>query len=303
MSAASLALIGTLSRAVFERERPTAAPRRCMRRWPGPLLDLPDPPCFSALLASAVWNPTVEGNMAIEVLVLKEVAAGERRVAATPETVKKLIAAGASIKVESGAGLGAGFLDQAYLDAGAQLATGETPAQADLVLCVQSPDAGRDRPAETGRHTGRDAAAAGRCLACRRSGSARHCRLSLRNCRAPPAPVDGRAQLAAGMPATGRADRRAAGAALLSLLTLLRALSGVQGADRRRRGGRLQAIATTKRLGAQVEGFDVRPETREQSESLAASSGPGVSAAARAVMRASSPTRSVPSSSAAWPNT
>ena len=54
--------------------------------------------------------------MTVEVLVLKESAPGERRVAATPETVKKLVAAGASIKIESGAGLGAGFVDQAYLD-------------------------------------------------------------------------------------------------------------------------------------------------------------------------------------------
>ncbi|MEO6102660.1 MAG: NAD(P)(+) transhydrogenase (Re/Si-specific) subunit alpha, partial [Pseudoxanthomonas sp.] len=77
--------------------------------------------------------------MAIEVLVLKETAKGERRVAATPETVKKLVATGANIKVESGAGLGAGFVDQAYLDAGAQLATAVTAAQADLVLCVQPP--------------------------------------------------------------------------------------------------------------------------------------------------------------------
>ena len=67
--------------------------------------------------------------MAIEVLVLKETAPGERRVAATPETVKKLVAKGASIKIESGAGRSAGFVDQAYFDAGAQLATADTPTQ------------------------------------------------------------------------------------------------------------------------------------------------------------------------------
>ena len=60
--------------------------------------------------------------MAVEVRVLKEAAAGERRVAATPETVKKLVATGASIRVERGAGLSASFVDQAYVDAGAQLA-------------------------------------------------------------------------------------------------------------------------------------------------------------------------------------
>ena len=51
--------------------------------------------------------------MAIEVLVLKESAPGERRVAATPETVKKLVAKGAGIRVERGAGQAAGFVDQA----------------------------------------------------------------------------------------------------------------------------------------------------------------------------------------------
>ena len=78
--------------------------------------------------------------MAIEVLVLRESAPGERRVAATPETVKKLVATGASIRVERGAGLSASFVDQAYVDAGAQLADANARAQADLVLCVQPPD-------------------------------------------------------------------------------------------------------------------------------------------------------------------
>ncbi|HRF84740.1 MAG TPA: NAD(P)(+) transhydrogenase (Re/Si-specific) subunit alpha, partial [Pseudoxanthomonas sp.] len=58
--------------------------------------------------------------MAADVLVLKETAAGEKRVAATPETVKKLAAAGARVRVETGAGLAAGITDQAYADAGAQ---------------------------------------------------------------------------------------------------------------------------------------------------------------------------------------
>ena len=72
--------------------------------------------------------------MSVQVLVLKESAAGEKRVAATPETVKKLAAAGAQVAVESGAGLGAGITDQAYLDAGAQLAGPDSRGVADLVL-------------------------------------------------------------------------------------------------------------------------------------------------------------------------
>ncbi|MBP8908238.1 MAG: NAD(P)(+) transhydrogenase (Re/Si-specific) subunit alpha, partial [Pseudoxanthomonas sp.] len=77
--------------------------------------------------------------MAVQVLVLKESAAGEKRVAATPETVKKLVAAGARVGVEAGAGLGAGITDQAYTDAGAQLAAADARASAELVLCVQAP--------------------------------------------------------------------------------------------------------------------------------------------------------------------
>ena len=56
--------------------------------------------------------------MSVQVLVLKESAAGEKRVAATPETVKKLLATGAQVRVESGAGLGAGITDDAWLDSG-----------------------------------------------------------------------------------------------------------------------------------------------------------------------------------------
>ena len=77
--------------------------------------------------------------MAVEVRVLKETAPGERRVAATPETVKKLVAAGARVVVERGAGAAAGFIDQAYADAGAAVDDGEGRAQADVLLCVQPP--------------------------------------------------------------------------------------------------------------------------------------------------------------------
>ncbi|MEO6263829.1 MAG: NAD(P)(+) transhydrogenase (Re/Si-specific) subunit alpha, partial [Luteimonas sp.] len=77
--------------------------------------------------------------------IARETAPGERRVALTPETCKKLIAAGASVRVERGLGQGAHFPDQAYADAGARLVedVDAALADADLVLCVQPP------PAET----------------------------------------------------------------------------------------------------------------------------------------------------------
>lgn len=73
--------------------------------------------------------------------VPKERRAGERRVAATPETIRKYIAAGLTVTVESGAGEGASISDQAYEAAGATIAADAkaTLADADIVLKVQRP--------------------------------------------------------------------------------------------------------------------------------------------------------------------
>ena len=60
--------------------------------------------------------------MTVRVAVTQERHAGETRVAATPETVKKLIAAGCEVVVESGAGLKAAYPDADYEAAGASLA-------------------------------------------------------------------------------------------------------------------------------------------------------------------------------------
>ena len=79
----------------------------------------------------------------MRVAVLKEDQAIETRVAATPESVRKFLAAGAVVAVESGAGAGAGVSDQAYRDAGAEIAdnAGQALGDADLVLKVRRPDA------------------------------------------------------------------------------------------------------------------------------------------------------------------
>ena len=78
--------------------------------------------------------------MAVIVGVARETAAGERRVALTPETCKKLVAAGATVRIQPGIGAGAHFPDQAYVDAGAQLSDAAT-TDADIVPCVQPPAA------------------------------------------------------------------------------------------------------------------------------------------------------------------
>ena len=77
----------------------------------------------------------------MKVAIPKERRAGELRVAASPETVKKLKGLGLDVVVESGAGLGANILDQAYADAGATLAPDAAAAlaDADIVLKVQRP--------------------------------------------------------------------------------------------------------------------------------------------------------------------
>ncbi|PHX86451.1 MAG: NAD(P)(+) transhydrogenase (Re/Si-specific) subunit alpha, partial [Synechococcus sp. Baikal-G1] len=74
-------------------------------------------------------------------LVPREHSPGERRVAATPETVRRLKGKGVSVTVERGAGLKAGFRDDDFLAVGAELAPedGLSWEGADGVLCVQAP--------------------------------------------------------------------------------------------------------------------------------------------------------------------
>ena len=77
----------------------------------------------------------------MKIAVLKEAESGERRVSATPETVKKYIALGASVAVEAGAGEGASIADADYAGAGASVGSrAEALNDADIVLAVQGPD-------------------------------------------------------------------------------------------------------------------------------------------------------------------
>jgi len=72
--------------------------------------------------------------------VPKEIARGERRVALVPDSVKQLVAIGPEVVVQSGAGVSAGFEDEAYAEAGARVVDGAAEALgADLVLKVQMP--------------------------------------------------------------------------------------------------------------------------------------------------------------------
>lgn len=207
--------------------------------------------------------------MAVDVWVLKETAEGERRVAATPETVKKLLSAGARVRLQPGAGSAAGFTDQSYLDAGAEL--GDALEEADLVLCVQAPSLPtitRFKPGTVlvgGIQPQADAERAA-ALQARQLQTFPLERLP-RTTRAQAMDVLSSQAGMAGYKATLIAAQLAprffpmltTAAGTIRPSKVLVVGAGVAG---------LQAIATAKRLGAAVEGFDVRPETREQIESL-----------------------------------
>lgn len=209
---------------------------------------------------------------AITIGVPREAAPGERRVALTPETARKLIAAGARVRIEQSAGLRAGFTDDAYAQAGVEVvASGAVLEDAGLVLCVQSPPVEQlQRLREGAVLVGLLASEAvpGRAEAIRDRGLVAFPLERLpRTTRAQAMDVlssqAGMAGYKAMLIAAGLAPRffpmltTAAGTIRPSKVLVVGA--GVAG---------LQAIATARRLGAQVEGFDVRPETREQIESL-----------------------------------
>jgi NAD(P) transhydrogenase subunit alpha len=77
----------------------------------------------------------------MKIAILKERRPHESRVATTPDAVKKLLALGAEVVIEAGAGLAASFPDQAYVDAGASIAgdAAAACAEADIVFKIQRP--------------------------------------------------------------------------------------------------------------------------------------------------------------------
>ena len=211
--------------------------------------------------------------MTVRIGIARETAPGERRVAITPETCKKLVAAGANVRIERGLGSGAYFPDQVYADAGAELVDSADAAvgDADLVLCVQPPSpaaisALKQGATLVGSLQPQADAARGEAITApgviafpleRLPRTTRAQAMDVLSSQA------GMAGYKAVLIAAQLAPRffpmltTAAGTIRPSKVLIIGA--GVAG---------LQAVATAKRLGAQVEGFDVRPETREQIESL-----------------------------------
>jgi NAD(P) transhydrogenase subunit alpha len=210
----------------------------------------------------------------MRIAVLKERAPGEDRVAITPETVKKFAALGATVAVEEGAGITASIPDEAYREAGAEVVPAPKAVEgADIVLAVQAPDV----MALTGAKPGAWVAATfdpfrekGRVEAYAKGGfEALSMEFMPRITRAQSMDVLSSQSNLAGYKAVLTAANEY-GRAFPMMMT---AAGTVQAAKVFVMGvgvAGLQAIATAKRLGAQVSATDVRSATKEQIQSLGA---------------------------------
>jgi NAD(P) transhydrogenase subunit alpha len=211
----------------------------------------------------------------MKVAVVKEDAPGERRVALVPETVPRLTAAGLEVLVEEGAGDAAWFPDSAYLAAGAAIAkTDELYAKADVILTVTRPGEAAQQGLRAGQalfgmlsplvspELALQLAEKG-VTAVSLDGLPRTLsRAQGMDALSSQANVAGYKAVLVAAEAYGRFFPlliTAAGTARPAKLLVLG--TGVAG---------LQAIGTARRLGAQVSGYDVRPASKGEVESLGA---------------------------------
>jgi NAD(P) transhydrogenase subunit alpha len=209
------------------------------------------------------------------IAVTRERRAGETRVAATPETVKKLIAAGWSLTVEAGAGTTASFPDADYAAAGATIAKSlkDAVGKADVLFKVRGPEADEIAALKPGAmvvatlNPYQDRATLEGLAKAKASAFAmefvpRITRAQVMDVLSSQANLAGYRAVIEGAEAYGRAMpmmMTAAGTVAAAKVFVMGV--GVAG---------LQAIATARRLGAVVTATDVRPATKEQVESLGA---------------------------------
>ena len=210
----------------------------------------------------------------MRIAVLKERAPGESRVAITPETIKKFAALGAEVAVETGAGVTASIPDEAYREAGAELGSAEqTVKEADILLGVVAPEVALIAGAKAGalvaatfdpfRENTRVEAYAKAGL------EALAMEFMPRITRAQSMDVlSSQANLAGYKAVIAAADTydRAFPMMMTAAGTVQAAKAFVMGVG----VAGLQAIATARRLGAQVSATDVRSATKEQIQSLGA---------------------------------
>lgn len=209
------------------------------------------------------------------VSVPKETATGETRVALTPDVVKRMVGAGTGVRIESGAGVAAGFPDSAYSHVGAEIATGADAVwtDADVVMKVQPPTKEETEKLKQGsiligllqpftnRELIEDLAIRG-VTSFGLEALPRITRAQSMDVLSAMSTVAGYKAVLLGAAASGKLFpmlTTAAGTVIPARVLILGA--GVAG---------LQAIATARRLGAVVKAFDVRPEVKEQVESLGA---------------------------------
>ena len=201
-----------------------------------------------------------------------ETVAGETRVAVTPETAKKLVAQGHTVRIQRGAGVAASAADEAYTAVGAELTDAAGAFGCELVLKVRAPQAeevGRMKPGTVlvGMLNPFDAQGLQRLASAGITGFALEAAPRITRAQSMDV-LSSQANIAgykAVMLAANRYQRffpmlmTAAGTVKAARVVILGV--GVAG---------LQAIATAKRLGAVIEASDVRPSVKEQVESLGA---------------------------------
>jgi H+-translocating NAD(P) transhydrogenase subunit alpha len=209
----------------------------------------------------------------LKLAVLREMPE-ERRVAVTPEIVRKFIALGASVAVEAGAGHAAQIIDSAYTDAGAAIgARASVLSQADVVLAVQGPEPGSLQGVKPGawlvaslnpfgERARVDAYAAAGFEALAMELMPRITRAQSMDILSSQSNLAGYKAVLDAASEYGRVfPMMMTAAGTVSAARLFVMGVGVAG---------LQAIATGRRLGAQVSATDVRSATREQIQSLGA---------------------------------
>jgi H+-translocating NAD(P) transhydrogenase subunit alpha len=217
----------------------------------------------------------------MKVAVVRERRAHERRVAASPDSVKRMAAMGLEVIAESGAGEGAGFVDAAFAAAGAAIVADAAAALdgADIVLKVQRPITGAGADPDELQLVRRGAALIGLLqplqypadidLYARAGISAFAMELVPRITRAQTMDaLSSQANLAGYKAVIDAADEfnRAFPMMMTAAGTIKAARVLVMGAG----VAGLQAIATARRLGAIVSATDVRAAAKEQVESLGA---------------------------------
>lgn len=210
----------------------------------------------------------------MKIAILKERAPGETRVAATPETAKKFAALGLTVAVEAGAGAIASITDAAYAEAGVTVGSAAaTVKDADIVLGIQAPAVALLKGAKPGAWVAAlfdpfanravvDAYAAAGFEALSMEFMPRITRAQSMDVLSSQSNLAGYKAVLAAAHVYGRAFpmmMTAAGTVQAARAFIMGV--GVAG---------LQAIATARRLGAQVSATDVRSATKEQIQSLGA---------------------------------